>query len=184
MTTNVSWRWCFYINLPVGAVILIALALFFKPPIRASDKAPLRKKILKIDVIGCVMFIPTVVMALLALQWGGHQHPWKSATVIGLFCGFAGLGTIFLVWEYRKGDDAMIPFSIVFHRSIFLSCLFSTFMFGAYIVNIYYIPEWFQVIKGVSPLHSGVRTLSVVVSQIVSATISGLISKPIPIFEI
>ncbi|OQU94427.1 hypothetical protein CLAIMM_00785 [Cladophialophora immunda] len=127
LTTKVSWRWCFYINLPVGAVTLVALALFFKPPVRTSDKAPLRERILQIDIIGCAIFIPTIVMVLLALQWGGHQYPWN------------------------------------------------TFMFGAYIINIYYMPEWFQVIKGASPLHSGVMTLPVVCSQIVAATISGLI---------
>ncbi|KIY01331.1 uncharacterized protein Z520_02883 [Fonsecaea multimorphosa CBS 102226] len=175
LTTKVSWRWCFYINLPIGAVTLIALALFFKPPIRTSDKAPLRERILNIDVIGCAMFIPTIVMALLALQWGGHQYPWKSATVIGLLCGFAGSAALFLVWEHWKGDNAMIPFSIVFQRSILLSCLFSAFMFGAYIINIYYMPEWFQVVKGASPLHSGVMTLPMVCSQIVAATLSGLI---------
>ncbi|EXJ75038.1 uncharacterized protein A1O5_01734 [Cladophialophora psammophila CBS 110553] len=175
LTTKVSWRWCFYINLPVGAVTLVALALFFHPPIRASDKTPLGQKVLQIDIVGCAIFIPTIVMILLALQWGGHQRPWTSATVIGLLCGFAGSATVFLMWEYRKGDDAMIPFSIVFHRSILLSCLFSTFMFGAYIINIYYMPEWFQVIKGASPLRSGVMTLPVVCTQIVAATISGLI---------
>ena len=120
------------INLPVGAITLVALALFFKPPVRDTDKGTLREKLLKIDLIGCALFIPTIVMALLALQWGGHQYPWKSATVIGLLCGAVGLGTVFLIWEWHKGDDAMIPFSIVLHRSISLSCFFAAFMMGTY----------------------------------------------------
>lgn len=177
LTTKVTWRWCFYINLPIGAVTLAALALFFKPPVRNSDNAPWREKISEIDIIGCVLFVPSIVMILLALQWGGHQYAWKSATVIGLFCGFAGLATTFLVWEYHRGDRAMIPFSIVLHRSVFLSCLFSCFMFGAYIINIYYMPEWFQVIKGASPLHSGVMSLPIVGTQMVAAIVSGGISK-------
>ncbi|OAG42461.1 hypothetical protein AYO21_03337 [Fonsecaea monophora] len=175
LTTSVSWRWCFYINLPAGAVTLLALALFFEPPTRASDTAPLRERLRQIDVVGCAIFVPTIVMALLALQWGGHQYSWKSATVIGLLCGSAGSATLFLVWEHRQGDKAMIPFSIVFRRSILLSCLFSVFMFGAYIINVYYLPEWFQVIKGASALHSGVMTLPLVCSQIVTATVAGLI---------
>lgn len=177
LTTKVSWRWCFYINLPVGAFTLVALALFFKPPIRDTDKGTLWEKIQKIDVIGCAIFIPMIVMVLLALQWGGHQYAWKSATVIGLFCGAAVMIAIFLAWEYHKGDDAMIPFSVVLQRSILLSCLFSACMFGAYIINIYYMPEWFQVIKGASPLHSGVMTLPAVGSQVASSLISGLIGK-------
>ncbi|KIW11735.1 hypothetical protein PV08_09007 [Exophiala spinifera] len=177
LTTKVSWRWCFYINLPVGAFTLVALGLFFKPPIRETDKGTLREKIEKIDVIGCALFIPTIVMVLLALQWGGHQYAWKSATVIGLFCGAAVLAAIFLTWEFKRGDDAMIPFSVVLQRSILLSCLFSACMFGAYMINIYYMPEWFQVIKGASPLHSGVMTLPAVGSQVASAIISGLIGS-------
>ena len=177
LTTKASWRWCFYINLPLGAVTLILLALFFKPPIRKSDRAPLREKVLKIDFIGCLLFIPTIVMVLLALQWGGHRYTWKSATVIGLLCGSAGMAMLFCFWEHRKGDKAMIPFSILLHRSILLSCVFALFNFGGYIGNIYYMPEWFQVVKGASALHSGVMTLPAIVSQIVAAGISGLISK-------
>lgn len=177
LTTSVSWRWCFYINLPVGAVTLVALALLFRPPERDSDKKPLMQKVRQIDTIGCLIFIPTIVMTLLALQWGGQKYPWKSATVIGLFCGSAVLATIFLVWEYRQGDKAMIPFSILFQRSILLSCLFSTLMFGGYLLNNYYIPEWFQIIKGASPLHSGVMTLPMVCTQIVASISAGLISK-------
>lgn len=177
LTTSVSWRWCFYINLPVGAVTLVALALLFRPPERPSDKMPLMQKIQEIDIIGCLIFIPTIVMTLLALQWGGQKYPWKSATVIGLFCGSAGLATVFFLWEYRQGDKAMIPFSILLQRSILLSCLFSTLMFGAYLLNNYYIPEWFQIIKGASPLHSGVMTLPMVCTQIVASISAGLISK-------
>jgi MFS family permease len=180
LTTKVSWRWCFYINLPIGAVTLVALALFFRPPVRDSDKGPLWEKILKLDVVGCALFIPTIVMALLALQWGGHQYPWKSAMVIGLLCGAVGLASVFLVWEWHKGDDAMIPFSVVLQRSILLSCLYSAFMMGAYVVNVYYIPEWFQVIKDATPLHSGVMTIPAAVAQILAVSVSGVIGKSTP----
>ncbi|OCT44541.1 putative HC-toxin efflux carrier TOXA [Cladophialophora carrionii] len=175
LTTKVSWRWCFYINLPIGAVTLVALALFFRPPVRDSEKGSLREKVLKIDVVGCVLFVPTVVMALLALQWGGHEYPWKSATVIGLFCGAAVLAVAFLAWEWHEGDDAMIPFSILLQRSVLLSCLFIAFMMGSYIVNVYYLPEWFQVIKDATPLHSGVMTLPAVIAQVLATIIAGLI---------
>jgi hypothetical protein len=174
---EVSWRWCFYINLPCGAVILPVLFLFFHPPVRDSDKGTLREKLQRLDLPGCAIFIPTIVMALLALQWGGHQYPWKSATIIGLLCGAVGLGAVFLAWEYHRGDDAMIPFSVTFQRSVIFSCLFQLCMMGAYISNIYYMPEWFQVIKGASPVHSGVMTLPSVASQTISTAFAGIIGK-------
>ena len=177
LTTKASWRWCFYINLPVGAVTLVTLVLFLKPPERATDQSTLREKLLRIDIIGCAMFIPTIVMTLLAVQWGGHQYPWNSATVVGLLCGSAGLLAVFLVWEHHKGDDAMIPFSILLNRSVLLSCFAIVFIMGTYLVSIYYIPEWFQVIKGATPLHSGVMSIPALASQVIGGIASGLVSK-------
>jgi MFS family permease len=178
LTTKASWRWCFYINLPVGAVTLVALIFFFSPPERDSDKASLKEKLRKLDFVGFAMFVPTVVMLLLALQWGGHKYAWKSATVIGLICGAVALLVPFLLWEHHKGDDAMVPFSILLHRSILLSCLFGMTFFGCYIGNVYYIPEWFQVIKGASPLHSGVMLLPAVGAQVVTGVVIGIFSEP------
>jgi MFS family permease len=173
LTQKASWRWCFYMNLPIGAVTAIALVVLFHPPIRPNEQQPLIERAKKIDFIGAFMFVPSIIMVLLALQWGGNKYPWNSATIIGLFCGFGGLFLVFIAWQLHKGHGAMIPFQLLGRRTIIASSLTSMCVFGSLFVVIYYIPEWFQVIKGASPIKSGVMNIALFVSQIIGSIISG-----------
>lgn len=74
-TSNVTWRWCFYINLPIGGAALAVIALFLKVPDRDTAKLPLAKKIVQLDLLGTAILVPGVVCLLLALQWGGTTYP-------------------------------------------------------------------------------------------------------------
>src|SRR5689334_20378003 len=80
-TSNVTWRWCFYINLPIGGVAMVIVALFFKIPERESTRLPLGKKILQLDLVGTAVLVPGVVCLLLALQWGGPTYPVGCLTL-------------------------------------------------------------------------------------------------------
>lgn len=73
-TSNVSWRWCFYINLPFGGVAMVAIAVFLKVPDRDTTKAPWKEKLLKLDPLGTSVFVPGMICLLLALQWGGQTY--------------------------------------------------------------------------------------------------------------
>ena len=141
LTENVTWRWCFYINLPVGAVTVLALLAVFHPPARRDEKLPLNEKIKKLDLVGTVLFIGAIIMVLIALQFGGNTYPWKSATIIGLFCGFGGLMLLFMAWQAHMGEEAMIPPRILMQRTVLTSCAATSFVFGSAFVTIYYIPE-------------------------------------------
>lgn len=68
-----------------------------------------------------------MVMFLLALEWGGSTYPWNSAVVIGLFCGSAVNLALFLGWEYKQGEHAMIPFEMVKRRVVYMACWFMFF---------------------------------------------------------
>jgi MFS family permease len=173
LTERASWRWCFYINLPIGAVTAIALIALFHPPIRPNEQKPLLERAKKLDLVGAFLFMPSIFMVLLALQWGGNEYPWKSATIIGLFCGFGGLFLVFVAWQVYKGDSAMIPLRLLGRRTIIASSLTSFCVFGSLFVVIYYIPEWFQVIKGASPIKSGVMNIALFVPQIIGSIIAG-----------
>jgi MFS family permease len=73
-TTNVTWRWCFYINLPFGAVAFAFVAFLLKVPDRPETKIPLKDKILQLDLWGSAALLPGTVSLLLALQWGGAEY--------------------------------------------------------------------------------------------------------------
>ncbi|OOF93405.1 hypothetical protein ASPCADRAFT_398443 [Aspergillus carbonarius ITEM 5010] len=161
-----TWRWCFLIDLPAGAVTVVTLFLFFHPPrvsgAHTADDHQL-PWIEKLDILGCALFIPSIVMLILALQWGGGDYTWDSATVIGLFVGFAVTIAIFILWERRMGDQAMIPMVLFRERSISLSIVFAVLFLGSLVIPVYYLPEWFQIVKTASPIRSG---------QIVSRTLA------------
>lgn len=173
LTQRASWRWCFYINLPIGAVTAILLIALFHPPVRPNEQRPLLERMKKLDAVGALLFIPAIVMVLLALQWGGNEYPWKSATIIGLFCGFGGLFSVFVAWQVYQGDSAMIPLGLLARRTIVASSLTSMCVFGSLFVVIYYIPEWFQVIKGASPVKSGVMNIALFIPQIIGSITAG-----------
>ena len=73
-TSNVSWRWCFYINLPFGGVAIAAIFFFLKVPDQNTSKLPLTQKLSQLDAPGTSLLVPGVVCLLLALQWGGQTY--------------------------------------------------------------------------------------------------------------
>lgn len=172
LTEKVSWRWCFYINLPPGGVTLLIMYFFFRPRLIHADE-PIAKRIKRLDIIGALIFVPASFMLLIAMQWGGTRYPWNSATVIGLFVGGGVLTLIFIAWQWHQGDDALIPGTIVGRRNVALTCMFSFCFLGGLAVMSYYLPEWFQAVRGVSPLESGVRVLPSVITQILALLVVG-----------
>ena len=110
-------------------------------------------------------------MFLFALQRGA-EGTWNSPTVIGLLVGSGLTAILFTVWEYHKGDDAMIPGSVAGRRTIICTTLFAFFHLGSITIATYYLPEWFQAVQGVDPLESGVRLLPSVLTNIVAAMVA------------
>ncbi|KAN0102744.1 MFS multidrug transporter [Hyaloscypha variabilis] len=176
ITQYATWRWCFYINLPIGALSAVVV-LFTGFPTRKVSNTPISSwEIFKrLDPVGFLTFAPACVMLLLALQWGGTTYPWKSATIIGLFCGSAATFCVFVAWEHHCGDQAMMPLSLLKRRIVYSSCITSTGQMGGVQVFAYYLPIWFQVIKGASPTMSGVYFMGTVGPQIVFALLSGFL---------
>lgn len=177
-TQQLSWRWCFYINLPLGAVTVITLLFFFKPKGGSTSGLPTIEKFKHLDLQGLALFVPSVVMLLLAVQWGGNKYPWKSAAIIGLIFGFAILMTLFAIWQWRQQDEASIPPRIVGQRSVFSAAAVVFFGLGSVQVMAYYIPMWFQVINDNSPVKSGIRFLPAVLGNLVMSIVAGgLVTK-------
>ncbi|KAI9879279.1 MAG: hypothetical protein M1830_009009 [Pleopsidium flavum] len=180
LTEYVSWRWCFYINLPVGGSVALFLLLLPIPDQVAKPgwRTVLRKPLSEFDLIGFALFAPASVQVFLALQYGGNQYAWNSAMVIGLFCGAGATFLLFLVWDYRQGDAAMIPLSMVRKRAVWSSCLTALFLAGSIFITGYYLPIYFQAVLGASPLMSGVYVLPNILTQtLITVVVGGLVEK-------
>ncbi|RAQ41629.1 MFS multidrug transporter [Aspergillus flavus] len=178
-TTSSTWRWCFYINLPIGALIGALLIFTRIPEQKPKEKASqvVRSMLLyKFDWIGFVLFAPACIQLLLALQYGGNQYPWDSATVIGLFCGTVATLLVFIAWERHMGRDAMIPGYLLRDRIVVCCCMFSMMIFGMTMILSYYLPIYFQSVRGKSALVSGVNLLPNILCQLVMAIISGVLT--------
>jgi formate/nitrite transporter FocA (FNT family) len=114
-------------------------------------------------------------MCLIAMEWGGTTYAWSSPTILGLLCGSLVAFAIFLVIQYHKGNSAMVPLEILSQRVIYCGVLTVVFQLGGLYVLSYYTPVWFQVVKGATPLLSGLFILPTVISQIFGATVSGML---------
>lgn len=173
-TDSVSWRWCFYINLPIGglsiAVILFVLRL---PSKTAHSGTPLLARINQLDLLGASLLIPSIICLLLALQWGGNQFPWNNSRIIGLFVGFACLALCFAVSQFYLADRATLPPRILRKRSVLAACLYALFFGGAFFLLVYYVPIFFQSVKGSSAMESGIQLLPLMLATVVSSVLIG-----------
>lgn len=170
----------FYMNLPIGAIAALFL-LRAKVPGHVEETDKTEKSLLKIfarlDPIGFTLFAAFVIMFLLALEWGGSKYLWKSSTIIGLFCGAIGTLITFAIWEQHVGDEAMIPFSVLLKKVVWCSCMVMWLFFGSIMIFSYYLPIYFQAVKGVSPTLSGVYLLPSILSTMIMAVISGILGR-------
>jgi MFS family permease len=178
-TDHVSWRWCFYINLPIGAVAIFGITFFFRSPKRAvQTSVGFFERLKEFDSIGTIAFIPAVICLLLALEWGGTKYDFSNGRIIALFVIFGLLVIAFIGIQFWKGETATVPPRIMNQRSIIGASLF-VFCFGAsFYLFIYFIPIWFQAVKGTTATESGIRTLPFLLAKTIMVVVSGgLVAK-------
>ncbi|CAI7577351.1 unnamed protein product [Penicillium palitans] len=171
---KVTWRWCFYINLPIGGVAAASIIFFLHTPANASTtKATFKEKLLQIDPIGTILLICTITSYILPLQFGGQTKPWNSSTVIGLLVGFPLTIIAFMVWEWFQGERAAFPPRLMLNRLILVNSIYAFLFAGSYFIMVYYLPYYFQSIQNVNPTMSGVRNLPLIVSMSLAIIVSG-----------
>ncbi|KAI8156044.1 putative efflux pump gsfJ [Colletotrichum sp. SAR 10_70] len=174
-TDHVSWRWCFYINLPVGGLgAAIILFFFHTPPQAVPQKASALEKFLQMDLIGTSLIMGGTIAFLLALQWGGSTHPWNSSTIIGLFVGFGLIIVAFIILEWYQGERSMIAPRLIKDRTIYISSAYAFFFAGSYFVLVYYLPIYFQSVDNATPTESGVRNLPIIIAVTIATIASGI----------
>ncbi|KAH6868588.1 major facilitator superfamily domain-containing protein [Alternaria rosae] len=163
LTDGASWRWCFYINLPVGGLAALVILITFKTPASVPRvQATAKEKILQMDFPGTALVMGASLCLLLALQYGGVTHPWKSSLVIGLLVGFGLMIIALIIVEIWQGERAMLTPRLMRQRTIWVSSIWGFFFAGAYFITLYYLPIYFQSIDGQSAIGSGVRNLPLI----------------------
>lgn len=174
-----SWRWCFYINLPFGAITLASISAFFHldPPNRES--LSVFQQIKRLDPVGIFFLVPSIVCLVLALQWGGTTYAWSDGRIIGLLVTFGVLFAGFLTVETLMPETAMAPPRVLLNRSVFGSLLFTFLNYGAVMAIAYYLAIWFQVAKGLSAMHAGINTIPMVLAMVVASILSAKITQRI-----
>lgn len=177
LTDRVSWRWCFWINVPLGACVagIIVVLLKLKGIDNTDRRLALKEKLQRLDPFGAGLLIASVCCLVLALQWGGSTLPWRSAKIIGLLIGFVLLGIAFFIFEWRIGERAMLPLRVFSQRSVLMGCLYVCFFQMINDSDTYYMPFYFQATQGASAMSSGAKYLSLILPEIVAVVVTGAI---------
>ncbi|RDB25788.1 Efflux pump roqT [Hypsizygus marmoreus] len=158
LSDHVSWRWCFYINLPLGAVAILATVAWLpNQPTVDNSEAPFRRW-LHLDWIGAFLSFAMVTMLLIALQWGGNERPWSDTGVITTFVLFAVLLLAFVAWERKMGAGAILPLQFFLNPTVLGACLES--------------PLFFQ-IRGHSATQSGIDILPFMLAGVFAVFAAG-----------
>ncbi|KAH8731344.1 major facilitator superfamily domain-containing protein [Phaeosphaeriaceae sp. PMI808] len=173
-TDHLTWRWCFYINLPFGAVTAAFIIPFLNVQRRGKKiEATWKQQVVKFDLEGTALFLPAIICLLLALQWGGSKYEWKSARMVVLLVISFLLILGFLAVQWWKQDDATVPPRVFLNRNVWGSAWFGAMLGAGFFVMLYYLPIWFQAIKGASATKSGIMNLPAVLGLVIVSIIAG-----------
>ncbi|KAK2616917.1 hypothetical protein QQS21_000005 [Conoideocrella luteorostrata] len=172
-TDRATWRWCFYINLPIGGVVLAVLILFLHVSHEKIGDITMSRRIMQLDPFGTLVFLPGVICFLLALQWGGNTYAWSDARIIVLFVVSGVLLVAFVGIQIWRQEDATIPPRIAKQRSVAFGSVFSMCIGSGLVSVLYCLPIWFQAVKGTTAVQSGIDTIPMVLALVVGAIISG-----------
>ncbi|MFH8973969.1 DHA2 family efflux MFS transporter permease subunit [Streptomyces sp. NPDC017890] len=165
-TEHLSWRWVFYINLPVGIVALAVIAAVLHIPRRSTRHV--------IDYLGTLLIASVATCLVLVASLGGTTWAWGSPQIIGLAVLGVVLAALFVAVE-RRAAEPVLPLKLFRVRTFTLSAVISFVVGFAMFGAMTYLPTFLQVVRGVTPTMSGVHMLPMVVGLLLSSTVSGQI---------
>lgn len=169
---KVSWRWVFWINLPFLAIGVPFILLFLTLTFRATSLA---HKLRRVDWVGGFLFISSTTGFLIGLSWGGVMYSWTSwRTLVPLLLCAAGM-VAFVIWEERFAADPLIRISVMKNRTAAVTYL-GDFTQGLVLwANLYYMPLYFEVVKGQSAILTGVDLFPTTFTVAPAAIIVGIL---------
>ncbi|OPB44427.1 MFS permease [Trichoderma guizhouense] len=173
-TSKVSWRWCFYINLPLGGIGLLILIFVLK---LHNPRTPVKQGLAAIDWVGNVLIIGGTLMLLFGLEFGGVQFPWDSAAVICLIVfGFVTIA-LFGIYENRVAKFPVMPTRLFRGRTSIAAYGLSIMHAMTFMSGSYWLPLYFQAVLGATSLLSGVYILPYVLALSFTSALTGVFIK-------
>nr|WP_268253576.1 MDR family MFS transporter [Streptomyces candidus] len=168
-TDHLSWRWAFYVNVPIAILVVLAAARTI-PSVKSASKP-------RIDYLGIALVALGSSALVLATSWGGNEYAWGSVVIIGLFVAGVVALALFCVVETRAAEP-MLPMKL-FANPVFTVCSILSFIVGfAMLGAMTFLPTYLQYVDGDSATWSGVRTLPMVVGLLIASIFSGnVVSK-------
>ena len=178
-TQKVTWRWCFYVNLPLDGLAFFILLFFLD---LKTPKTPLIEGLKAIDWVGSLLVVGATLMFLFGLQYGSETVPWDSATVLCLII-FGGITfALFLLYEWKVPTYPVMPLGL-FKKRTNIATLSVVFIHGVvFISGSYYLPLYFQSVRGASPIKSGVYILPTAVALSAGSIGTGIFVKKSGLF--
>jgi EmrB/QacA subfamily drug resistance transporter len=168
LTDHLSWRWVFYINMPVGAVALWFI-LRHMPRLSPGHREPF-------DFLGAFLLAGWAVPLMLAFSWGGSTYPWGSPEILGLFA-LAALGLSLWVAAELRVRHPLFDLSVFRIPTFTLAALASFFYGPAFLGAVAFLPLYLQVVKGVSASQSGVTVLPLTLGVVLGSVGGGQLSS-------
>jgi EmrB/QacA subfamily drug resistance transporter len=163
---HLTWRWAFYINLPIGALALVVTSVVLDLPFRRVQRA--------IDYLGAALLVAAVTSILLVTVWGGATYPWASPQIIGLAITGVTLLVAFVLQERRTAEPILPP--RLFRNSVFVTGSASMFIVGCAMFGaIVFLPLFLQIVTGASATNSGLLVLPLMLGIIVASVSAGRI---------
>jgi EmrB/QacA subfamily drug resistance transporter len=166
---NLSWRWVFYVNIPIGIVALAVVAAVLPGHLRRAPH--------KIDYLGTALLAGSVTSLVLLTSLGGTTYAWSSAPIFIMGAAAVVLGAAF-IWAESRAAEPVIPLHL-FRNRVFSAAGAVGFVVGfAMFGSIAYLPQYMQIVKGVSPTVSGLRLLPLMAGLLTTSIVSGrLVSR-------
>ncbi|KAF4818718.1 Efflux pump roqT [Colletotrichum siamense] len=183
-TELVTWRWNFFVNLPVVGANMIIFLIFFHPRQPPRVRPRFFDRILELDLLGNIFLLGACVMLFMALELTNRGQAWSSVRIIGLLSGSGATAIVFAAWQWWRQDGALIPPAIITHRTVAASCVAAFSTYGALMIHTYFLPLWFQAIRGEDAIMSGVDMIPYVATigifSLLSAVFVSVVGYPVP----